>query len=256
MTRGTKGCFLAASATLLLFFGARAGAQEPPKPPAPTVPLSPQMARPVTPTGEMRLFNGRDLSGFYTFLRSQGLNNDPEKVFVVENGVIHVSGKEFGYFATNAPYANYHLSFEVKWGEAKWPPREKPTIQRDSGVLVHQIGPDKVWPKSFECQIQERDFGDIFHIDGISSIANGKRQNGRVVRSKNWEKPHGQWNRVEVIVDGDHITNVVNGHVVSEATNVTRGRDGKGGKLNFGKISFQSEGAEVYYRDIVIRPVR
>jgi hypothetical protein len=208
----------------------------------------------VIPRQETALFNGRDFSGWYTFLPSKGRDNDPEKVFTIEDGgVIHVSGKEFGYFATNAPYANYKLRFEVKWGEKKWPPRE--TAVRDSGVLVHTIGPDKVWPKSFECQVQENDFGDIFHIDGISSVVNGKRQNGRVVRSKMSEKPNGQWNVVELIVNGDAVTNIVNGVTVNTATQITTLQNGKGSRLNFGKIAFQSEGAEVYYRNITVRPL-
>jgi hypothetical protein len=75
------------------------------------------------------------------------VNSDPEKIITVgDGGVIRVTGKEFGYFATERSYANYRLSFEVKWGEQRWPPRENAV--RDSGVLVHQIGEDKVWPQS------------------------------------------------------------------------------------------------------------
>lgn len=209
--------------------------------------------RAVQPEREIVLFNGRDFANFYTFLPSKGVNNDPEQIFTIENGIVKVSGKEFGYFATVNNYANYRLTFEAKWGEKKWPPREK--VVRDSGVLVHIFGADKVWPKSFECQIQENDFGDIFHIDGVSSIESGKRQNGRVVRRKLAEKPHGQWNTVELIVNGDAVTSIVNGVVEHEATQITRKRDGKGGRLNYGRICFQSEGAEVYYRNIVVRPL-
>lgn len=210
--------------------------------------------RPIQPTRAFRLFNDKDLTGWYTFFPSKGVNNDTDRIITVENdGVIHITGKEFGYMATEVSYAYYRIQFEVKWGEKKWPPREKAV--RDSGILVHMIGPDKVWPKSWECQVQENDFGDIFHIGGISSIANGKRQNNRVVRSANFEKPHGEWNTVEVICDGNTLTNIVNGHVVNVSTDVTRGRDGTGGQLNFGKIAFQSEGAEVYYRNIIIKPL-
>ena len=50
------------------------------------------------------LFNGADLKNFDTFLKSNGLNSDPEHVFQVENGVIHVLGKEMGYFITKKTY--------------------------------------------------------------------------------------------------------------------------------------------------------
>ena len=56
----------------------------------------------LPPLGEpIHLFNGRDLSRFDTFLRDKGFNNDPDQVFRVHDGVVHVSGKEYGYFITN-----------------------------------------------------------------------------------------------------------------------------------------------------------
>lgn len=215
---------------------------------------TPPSAPPVTPPREIRLFNGRNLEGWYTFFPTQGVDKDPDKIITVEDGgVIRVTGKEFGYFATRRDYKDYHLVFEVKWGEKRWPPRENAV--RDSGVLLHAIGPDKVWIKSIECQIQEKDFGDFFHIGGVSSVVDGKRQNGRVVRKTDYEKPRGEWNTVEVICDGDTVINIVNGQVVNTATGVTQGRDGAGEPLNQGKIAFQSEGAEVFYRNIRIKPV-
>ena len=58
----------------------------------------------------IELFNGKDLSGFYTFLKNHGKSNDPDHIFNVENGVIHVSGAEFGYIATDKEYKNYRLT--------------------------------------------------------------------------------------------------------------------------------------------------
>jgi hypothetical protein len=58
------------------------------------------------------LFDGKDLSQFDTFLTSAGLNSDPNHVFAVENGVVHVSGTEFGYFITKQEYKNYYLRAE------------------------------------------------------------------------------------------------------------------------------------------------
>ena len=42
------------------------------------------------------LFNRKNLKGWYTFLKLKGKNKDPEKIFSVENGLLHISGKEFG----------------------------------------------------------------------------------------------------------------------------------------------------------------
>jgi hypothetical protein len=193
------------------------------------------------------LFNGKDLTGWYTFTRhadkSADPYADPKGVFKVEDGVIHISGEEFGCLTTKEEYDNYRLRLEVKWGVKKWPPRADQKTPRDSGILMHCVGPDKVWTKSIECQIQERDFGDFYLVGGTTIDVNGKTQKNRVVRTTNAEKPFGEWNVVEVVCDGDTITNIVNGVVVNKATkaSVTRG-----------KIILQSEGAEVFYRDITI----
>jgi len=61
------------------------------------------------------------------------------------------------------------------------------------------------------------------------------------------ETPGTGWTRVEVICDGDKITNIVNGHVVNHGTNSS---------LRRGKIIFQSEGAELYFRKIELTPLR
>src|SRR3954452_17943010 len=88
-------------------------------------------AEPVT--RPVQLFNGKDLTNFYTYLRKHGKNNDPEKVFNVVDGMIRVSGQIYGAFITEKEYENYHLIVEFKWGEKTWPPREK--AARDSGIL-------------------------------------------------------------------------------------------------------------------------
>ena len=37
--------------------------------------------------GFKSIFNGKDLSGWYTYLANHGKNNDPDRVFTVEDGV-------------------------------------------------------------------------------------------------------------------------------------------------------------------------
>ena len=80
------------------------------------------------------LFNGKDLSGFYTFLRDLGRNNDPKNVFTVRDGVIRISGEIDGVLATNREYENYRVLVEFKWGDVMWPPRLGRAM--DSGLLL------------------------------------------------------------------------------------------------------------------------
>ena len=65
-------------------------------------------------------------------------------------------------------------------------------------------------------------------------------------QARDVEKPAGEWNRMEVICDGDTITNIVNGYVVNVGTRSS---------LTKGKILFQSEGAEIFFRTIEVRPL-
>src|SRR5258708_5803954 len=87
---------------------------------------------------KIRLFNGKNLDGFYTYLEKQGKNNDPDHVFRMEHGAVHVSGVEFGYFCTEKEYENYYLHVVFKWGEQTHAPRDGKA--RDSGVLYHVNG--------------------------------------------------------------------------------------------------------------------
>jgi len=209
----------------------------------------------------IKLFNGKTLDGFYTYTEKQGRNHDPNHVFTVQNGTIRVSGEEFGYFATEAEYENYRLTTEFKWGEKTHAPREG--LARDSGILFHFVGPDKIFPKSIEFQISEGGTGDIIVVDGASLTVAGVTHNeGRIDRQGKgpWkdvagyrdpagevEKPHGQWNKLELVAAGDSVKYYVNGKLVNEGTGANPRR---------GRILFQSEGAELFYRNLRLTPLK
>jgi hypothetical protein len=196
-----------------------------------------------------KLFNGKDLSGWSIFVDPNAKKYSPESsdqgIFTVKDGVIHVTGERFAALTTEKEYDNYRLVVEFKWGEKRWPPRENAV--RDSGILMHAVGPEKIWARSIECQIQEHDCGDFYLVGGTSIVVNGKVETGRVVKSRDGEKPTGQWNTVEVICDGDSITNIVNGVTTNHGTkaSVTRG-----------KIVLQSEGAEIFFRKVELTPLK
>lgn len=211
-----------------------------------------------------------------------GLNNDPNRVFtvVLEDGkpVIRISGEIFGGINTTDAFENYHLRLEFKWGQQKWPPKlDRP---RDSGLLYHSVGSHgtpMLWMESHELQIQEGDSGDYWGVMNVladiparkSEIGlfvfdktappvpfQDKTPNGRTcVKSPDAEKPSGQWNTVELYCHGDTCVHVMNG-VVNLV--ITRSRHLVGGQavpLTKGKIQIQSEGAEVFYRKLEIRPI-
>ena len=238
---------------------------------------------PSVRTGEPILqFNGKDLNGFYTFLHEHKYE-DPGKIFTVRDGEIRISGEEWGGLTTRDEFHDYHLIAEWKWGEQTWGQRKSKT--RDSGILLHCVGPDGAaggqWMESQECQIIEGGCGDFIMVagrekpsltcetrvgpDGQLYFEKGGKPVARNSGRFNWwgrdprwkdligfrgardvEKPAGEWNRMEVICDGDSITNIVNGYVVNVGTKSS---------LTKGKLIFQSEGAEIFFRKIEIRPL-
>ncbi|APW60240.1 3-keto-disaccharide hydrolase [Paludisphaera borealis] len=205
-------------------------------------------ARSAADAAPVSLFNGKDLSGWTIHLNHSDKSDpkaDPKGVFQVKDGVIHVSGEEFGCLTTDKEFDNYKVSLEFKWGEKRWPPRENAV--RDSGILVHVVGPDKVWPRSVECQIQEHDCGDFYLVDGATIVIDGKLEKQYKKKSADHEKPNGEWNTVEVVCDGGTVTNIINGKIVNTGTDASEKR---------GKIVLQSEGAELFFRNVVLTPLK
>jgi hypothetical protein len=241
--------------------------------------------------GWTSLFNGKDLSGWTTWLTMQppvdnmkvptsvrGLNNDPLKVVSVVDGMLRVSGEEWGAVSTTGEYENFHLKFDFKWGTKKWAPRLD--IARDSGMLYYAVGPagaqDGNWMRSHEFQLQEGFCGDYYSLDHVMVDAHvGDASQGnwkfhrydpsqplvtdlqtRILRQGNFEKPTGEWNTMEIIADGKTVIHVVNGHEVLRTENSRQIVDGKAVPLTRGKFSIQSEGSEAFFRNIEIKPLK
>jgi hypothetical protein len=121
---------------------------------------------PISPKdGPIVLFNGKDLTGLHPWLK-ESQHDDPKKVFTVHDGMIHVSGGDNGYLATEREYQDYHLTVEYKWGQKT----DGGKFVRNSGVLLHAVGPDGgangVWMSCLECQLAQGCVGDLIVIRG------------------------------------------------------------------------------------------
>ena len=222
----------------------------------------------------IRIFNGKDLSGWDTYLKGDGLNNDPKQVFSVVNvdgkPALKISGEIFGGISTVNEFSNYHLTVQMKWGEKKYAP--KLNDKRDSGLLYHAVGNHGAdggyWMKSQEFQVQEGDCGDYWGCAGgafeVPVVTTDEKTftysptgtmtpfsensaNGRhVIKSITNEKPTGEWNTLEVYCFGDSAIHLVNSKVVMKLYH---------SNISKGKIQIQSEGAEVYYRNFKVENI-
>ncbi|MDH4296387.1 MAG: DUF1080 domain-containing protein [Cyclobacteriaceae bacterium] len=213
----------------------------------------------------------------------QGLNHDPNGVFtiVMEDGkaAIRVSGQNFGGISTLQSFENYHLQLEFKWGALKWHPKR--SAKRDSGLLYHAVGKHGAdggfWMRSQEFQIQEGDCGDYWGVAGgiadVPAVAQPEKrfvytpgaplltfsENGpqgrNCIKNPDGEKPYGEWNTIDLYCVGDQSVHVVNGMVTMVLYN-SRQLDGdRELPLQKGKIQLQSEGAELFYRNIWLEKI-
>ena len=129
----------------------------------------------IRPQRPILLFNGKDLSGLYSWLKDAKYE-DPRKVFTVQDGVLRISGDGLGYICTKESYRDYHLVLEYRWGTKTWGKRADRA--RDSGVIVHCQDPDGSFGNTFmaglEAQIIEGGTGDVL-------VLPGKRADGSVI---------------------------------------------------------------------------
>lgn len=242
----------------------------------------------ITPTdGVIKLFNGKDLSGLYTWLKDTK-REDPKRVFSVQDGQIHVSGAGNGYIATEKEYRDYQLTVEYRWGKETFGSK---TV-RNSGILLHAVGPDGgaggLWMSSIECQLAQGCVGDLIVIRGKddkgdivpvsitaeSVLGPDKRPRWKkggeprtFTKGQLWwslhdpdykelidsrgkddvESPLGDWTRVECICAGKRITIKVNGTTVNECYDIYP---------SAGKILLQSEGFEMFFRRFELQPLK
>uniref|UniRef100_UPI00404741E7 3-keto-disaccharide hydrolase n=1 Tax=Mariniflexile sp. TaxID=1979402 RepID=UPI00404741E7 len=236
--------------------------------------------------GFIKIFNGNNFDGWYLKLK----NDDPEmakKVFAIEDGMVHVfddswpdeidlnegTDSTIGMMYTKAVYKKYHLRFQYKWGKKKANYFDK--WQYDAGVYYH-ITNDKVFPTGVEYQIQyvhtedRNGTGDLIRPPGqnydwyfdpqnneyLNPDDGGVLYEGqdsykekkwlhRAKDTRNFNGLNDQWNTCKIIVmGGEYAIHKLNGEVVNMAFNL---------KPDAGIIGFQSETAEIFYRNIEIK---
>src|SRR5262245_25915739 len=220
--------------------------------------------------GFVRLFDGQSFTNWTRF-------NDPDGVvFKIEDGMLHVldlpvsEPRDFAYLATDREYENYWLRLKYRWGQKRFAPRA--LDKRDAGILYHIVGPDLIWPRSVESQIQEGDTGDIFLVNGTgasttvaSSVLLPERQyaaggepytqvDGRIVKGST-EDSLTDWNQTEIVVTGSESAHIVNGVVVARLSDMSQPGSTAGQRvpLERGRILLQAEGAEIFYDQVELK---
>jgi hypothetical protein len=163
------------------------------------------------------------------------------------DGVLLCKGTPRGYLYTEQDYTNFVLQFEWRYPAG--------ATNSNGGVLVRMTGEHAVWPRCLEFQLNQGQAGDFWAIQGYEFTGPADRfkripesQFGalrHLKRAAEAEKPAGQWNRFEGIVQDAIATQKVNGLVVNQAT---------GCEQTGGKILLTSEGQEIQFRNVRLIP--
>ena len=173
--------------------------------------------------GFVPLGNGKDMSAF-------DLVGGAPDTWSVEDQVIKCTGKPNGYFATKKPYKNFILRFDFRY----------PKSPGNSGYLIYITDEHKVFPKCIEVQGHYRSVCSIFPIGG----AKGPRPKVDTAARNKAIKPHTEWNSVEIVSTDGALTALLNGIKICESAPY---------ELKEGPIGFQSEGAEIHFRNLRIK---
>ena len=199
--------------------------------------------------GFVPLFDGKTLDGWTFIVKpdKDGKKADPKDTWSVKDGVIRCTGKPNGCMVTKSEYADYVL--KLKW---RFPADGK---GGNSGVLLH-VRDEKYWPTSVEAQLLTGRAGDILLTNPPDATldVDTSRQNPKVERhffriepKEPVEKKLGEWNEYEITCKGGDIALAINGVKVNE---------GKNGNLTKGRIALQSEGAEIHFKDVVLKSLK
>lgn len=235
------------------------------------------------------LFNGKDFTGLYTWLKGQGRNSDPKGVFTFQDGSIHVSGDGMGYIGTQKAYRDYHLIVEYKWGTKV----DGSGYVRNAGVLLHGTGPDGstkdgIWMASLECQLAQGCEGDLIAIRGLGDngdsisvdlasettvAADGKTRWTKGGQKTPYSGHQFWWSKHEPFFEekldtrgkddvASHLGEwtkvecICKGNRVTIKINGVTVNEGLDVWPAGGKILLQSEGSEIYYRGFELHPLK
>lgn len=204
---------------------------------------------PLDEPGFVRMFNGRDFTG-WKFLVGLGCAPPPEgcgttvpgNAFFIRNGVMYGSGKAHGFAYTEKKYKNFTLRLDyLSEKPADW---DGDDIYYYANTGYHLFLMDEnlfVWPKSMTLAGEQRDL--------LKPIALG----GTRMKAQTWDndarlrvvRPLGEWNSIEIVSKDGDIKASLNDTLISTVTQHEYTQPGH--------IGLQMQGFAARWRNIRIR---
>jgi hypothetical protein len=215
------------------------------------------------------LFDGASFAGWTRYLGKPsaaeaplGLENDPLGVYSVVTvegePAIRITGEVWGALISDETFCDLRLRAEYRWGELIYPPLN----YRDSGIMYLSMGPlgavnaggpalsdppgSGGFMVSVEYQITPTDVGSMTGLGPITITPLG-----RTVPTEG-----AGWNQVEIAIQGGVVTHSLGGVEVARGSDITITWPEVTGAepvpLTCGKLQIQSEGAEIFFRNVEI----
>lgn len=187
-----------------------------------------------------------EIVGWRSFHETPGTKTD-DVWRLQPDGTLVCAGTPKGYLYTEKDYVDFTLKFEWRY--------PKGAGKSNGGVLVRMTGEHCIWPKCLEFQLNMGQAGDFWGLRGYSFSGPAERFKTvehatfgtlrNIKRLADLEKPIGEWNQHEAVVDGGTVTQTLNGKLVNKATDC---------EIVAGKILLTAEGQEIHYRNIRLIP--
>lgn len=197
---------------------------------------------------KIKLFNGKNLNGWYAFETETGKHENASELFSVENKMIRLYGKKAGYLMSEKLFSNFQLTAEFRWNTDTTFVRKNNKMNSGLMYLVPKETPDILWPKGIQFQIKKGATGDFILLKNVTIDIDGtSTEAGRSVvakRATDAAKPIGEWNKIKITVNNGFVTQELNGVIVNEGTNSS---------VSEGRILLQYEGFPIDFRRIKIK---
>jgi 3-keto-disaccharide hydrolase len=189
-------------------------------------------------TGFVDIFNGKDLAGW----------TGGKDGYEVKGGLLVNVPKKGGNLYTEAEYADFAARVEYKMPAGG-----------NNGLAIRY--PGKGQPSTTAmCEVQILDNDAPKHAKIDPRQANGSVY-GMIAAHRGYDRPIGEWNLIEVVVQGPKITVELNGTriVDGDVSQVKEFMDNKehpGKDRTSGHFGFAGHGDPVAFRNIRIRPIK
>ncbi len=186
------------------------------------------MSLSMAPAKKIRLFNGKDLTGWKIY--------GTEKWYVDNGELVCESGpdKGYGYLATEAFYKNFDLSVQFKQ-----------EANGNSGIFFRStIEGTKISGWQVEVAPPNHDTGGIYESYGRGWLVQIPDEKETILKA-------GEWNTMRIRVEGDHVQTWLNGKPMVDLT------DAKIGAAN-GSVALQIHdggGIKVRWRKLELKEI-